>query len=194
MNSKPMLTLANSVVAAIHAVRIFCGFRIAPCLLVFVALAFFWRAETAMGQGSDLSPSTPVVSDLEALRSVVKTFFENISDPAAGPQKGLETLLKNSPFDGESKEEMMKALSEKISSINEQFGAYVSFEPIGVKSIGRDLIILRYLYKCQNYPIVWYFIFYRPLSADGESGSKSWFLIHFYYDSQLNVPLWESGF
>ena len=136
----------------------------------------------------------PSASELESLHAVVKTFFENISDPAAGPKKGLEILLKNSPLEGESKEELMTALSEKIAAVNSQFGPYLSFEAIGVKSIGRDLVVLRYLYKCQNYPVVWYFIFYRPLSSAEESGNKAWFLIHFYYDSQLNVPLWESGF
>ena len=136
----------------------------------------------------------PDASELESLHASIKTFFENITDPSSGPKKGLETLMKNSPLNGNDKDEMINALSEKITSIKDQFGPYVSFEPIGVKMVGRDLVILRYLYKCQNYPVVWYFIFYRPLSANGETGNKTWFLIHFYYDSQLNLPLWESGF
>lgn len=153
------------------------------------------NAESVWGQGTEHQTAAgPTASEWDSLHAVVKTFFENISDPAAGPQKGLESLLKNSPLEGENKEAMMKALSEKIGTINDQFGAYLSFESIGVKAIGRDLVVLRYLYKCQNYPVVWYFIFYRPLSPTGESGNKNWFLIHFYYDSQLNVPLWESGF
>lgn len=133
-------------------------------------------------------------SELEPLAESVQNFFEQISNPAEGTKSGLETLLKNSPFEGSAKDEMIKTLAEKIDGISQQFGSYVSFEPIGVKRIGRDLIVLRYLYKCQNYPLVWYFIFYRPTPSENETAVKNWQVIHLYYDSQLNIPIWETGF
>lgn len=136
----------------------------------------------------------PNSGEFEEIHGEVRTFFEKISNPSAGPKDGLEELLKNSPFEEGSKEEMINALADKIKGITQQFGNYVSFEPIGVKKIGRDLVVLRYLYKCQNYPLVWYFIYYRPLPANGEPVNKPWQLIHLYYDSQLNIPLWESEF
>ena len=145
------------------------------------------------------TPETPAVggaadSELDPRTAMVQTFFEQISNPDVGTRSGLETLLKNSPFEGSAKDEMIKTLAEKIDGIFQQFGSYVSFEPIGVKRIGRDLVVFRYLYKCQNYPLVWYFIFYRPTPSENETAGKSWQIIHLYYDSQLNVPLWDQGF
>ncbi|MBR2694506.1 MAG: hypothetical protein IKE69_09880 [Thermoguttaceae bacterium] len=163
----------------------------------FVLLALVLSAAAPL---SAQSPETPAVNgaasgqEIEPLAEMVQNFFEQISNPAEGTKSGLETLLKNSPFEGNAKDDMIKTLAEKIDGISPQFGGYVSFEPIGVKRIGRDLIVLRYLYKCQNYPLVWYFIFYRPTPSENETAGKNWRVIHLYYDSQLNIPLWESGF
>lgn len=140
------------------------------------------------------APSAPTSAEIETLQTTVKTFFETISDETAGPQKGLEELLKNSPLVREEKEKTISALSNNIREIGRRFGAYLSFEPIGVKTIGRDLVVLRYLYKCQDYPVVWYFTFYRPIAPAPSDGLavRPWSLIHFYYDSNLNIQTWEN--
>lgn len=137
--------------------------------------------------------TAPTTAEIEALQATIKTFFETISDEAAGPQKGLEELLKNSPLLREEKDKTIQALSNNIREISRRFGAYLSFEPIGVKTIGRDLVVLRYLYKCQDYPVVWYFTFYRPISPTPAEGmtARPWSLVYFYYDSNLNIQTWE---
>ena len=171
------------------------------CASVLFAAFVFLGGATAdfqpiFAQNSAVAPLTgPASSELEPLHATVTAFFENISDTAAGPQKGLVELLKNSPLGGEEKEKIIASLANSIQEIYRRFGAYLSFEPIGVKSIGRDLVVLRYLYKCQDYPVVWYFTFYRPTSGvTGTASPRSLSLIHFYYDSNLNIQSWESGF
>ena len=158
-------------------------------LLLLLAAA----ARTAAAQDPPAVPDASG-SELDPMTDAVQNFFNQISDSSGGAKIGLETLLRNSPFEENAKAEMIKTLAEKINGIPHQFGNYVSFEPIGIKRIGRDLVVLRYLYKCQNYPLVWYFIFYRPTSPENEGAAKSWQLIHLYYDSQLNVPLWDQSF
>ena len=161
--------------------------------LLFLAAAA--RQETLYAQNWEKpGPAAAAGSELDPLFESVQNFFEQIANPAEGSYSGLENLLKNSPFEGNAKDEMIKTLAEKIDSIAGQFGSYISFEQIGVKRIGRDLVVLRYLYKCQNYPLVWYFVFYRPTASESETAGKTWQIIHLYYDSQLNIPIWESNF
>lgn len=157
-----------------------------------ILFAFLTLASAAVMAQSTQTASVP--TDLDGLHTTVKIFFETISDETAGPQKGLEELLKNSPITREDREKTILALSNNIREITRRFGPCLSFESIGAKMIGRDLIVLRYLYKCRDYPVVWYFTFYRAGGdTDTESGSGGvWTLIHFYYDSNLNIQNWES--
>lgn len=162
------------------------------CLLFGgLGLAYPGLLPLASAQTPDAA-APPAVSEWEPLRTTVRTFFETVSDPSGGPQKGLEELLKTSPLSTEEKAKAIPALVNNIREINRRFGEYIAFEELGVKTIGRDLVVLRYLYKCQNYPVVWYFTFYRPQPAGG-APSRTWSLIHFYYDSNLNIPSWESN-
>ena len=85
-------------------------------LSVFALSAAFLSAQT---------PDPPAVgaaagSELEPLAESVQNFFEQISNPAEGTKSGLETLLKNSPFEGSAKDEMIKTLAEKIDGISQR--------------------------------------------------------------------------
>lgn len=160
--------------------------------LLFLS-ALLWQGRAWAQTWENPSPAA-VNAEFAPLFESVQNFFEQVANPAEGSYNGLENLLKNSPFEENAKEEMIKTLAEKIDGISGQFGSYVSFEPIGLKRIGRDLVVLRYLYKCQNYPLVWYFVFYRPTASEEETAGKTWQIIHLYYDSQLNIPIWESNF
>ncbi|MDO5582250.1 MAG: hypothetical protein Q4G69_14070 [Planctomycetia bacterium] len=132
-------------------------------------------------------------SDLSSLHGTIRIFFENLSDPNKGAKKALEEILKNSPIS--SDEKLLDDLASRVKDINTRFGAYLSFEEIGSKSIGSDLVVIRYLYKCQNYPVVWYFTFYRPIVKTGDTAlSRRWMLIGFRYDSNLDVSLRDSSF
>ena len=166
--------------------------RIGGCAALMMLIGLFF-AGPLVAQ-TPTSGTATAASEYDALHAAVKTFFENISDPAGGPKKGLEEILKSSPLAGEEKEKTIAALSNNIREISLRYGAYLSFESIGVRAIGRDLVVLRYLYKCQNYPVVWYFTFYRPTTAGVETANRPWLLVHFYYDSNLNIPSWESDF
>lgn len=163
-------------------------------LCVAILGIFAWCGGHDLAAQTPPAGAAPAVSEYDALHAAVKTFFENISDPAGGPKKGLEEILKSSPLTGEEKEKTITALSNNIREISLRYGTYLSFESIGIRAIGRDLVVLRYLYKCQNYPVVWYFTFYRPTAAGGDTASRPWLLVHFYYDSNLNIPSWESDF
>ncbi|MDO4587128.1 MAG: hypothetical protein Q4C95_07510 [Planctomycetia bacterium] len=149
--------------------------------VTFGRIAFFSQAKAQTEKVTS--------NDLEVLHSNIKLFFENLSDSNKGPKKAFEDILKNSPL--RSDEKVTNDLMNGLKEINTRFGNYVSFEEIGTKSIGNDLVVIRYLYKCQNYPVVWYFTYYRPLA---KTENSSWTLIGFRYDSDLDIALRDSTF
>ena len=95
-------------------------------------------------------------ADVEALRASIGNFFENVSDPNQGPRKALAELTKNTSL--ADNETLLTELSDNMKLIAANFGAYVAYEPVGVKTLGSDLIEFQYLYKCQNHPVVWRFV------------------------------------
>lgn len=141
-----------------------------------------------------LAQTTPLPdSELVSLRASISTFFENLSDSNKGSRKALEDLMKNSPVSSDDK--LIGELANLMKEINTRYGNYLSFEPIGVKSVGNDLIIVRYLYRCQNYPLVWYFTFYRNGSASDPAGTNShWMLIGLRFESNLETLQRDNGF
>lgn len=138
--------------------------------------------------------TTPVAFDLETLRESIGNFFENMSDPSKGASKAVEDFLKNSSLSENDKTKTK--FSDDIRLIAQNFGPYVSYEPIGVKTVGTDLVVFRYLYKCQNYPVVWYFTYYRPRAktVDATTSSASWTLIGFRFDTNLDAALLDATF
>ena len=163
-------------------------------LFVVLGLALFQlgrltRTPDVQAQAANLSET-----DLTPLRTNIKTFFENLSDNNKGAKKALEEIMKNSPVAGDEK--LVGDLAAMLKVMGTRFGNYLTFEETGIKSIGNDLIVIRYLYKCQNSPVVWYFTYYRPPIKTGDvvAGTGTWSLIGLRFDSNIDVALKESGF
>ena len=108
------------------------------CLLVIVvSLTFALRTKDNMSNAQ--TQQTPVAFDLETLRESIGVFFENMSDPNKGGSKAVEDFLKNSSL--ADNEKIKTKFSDGLRTINQNFGSYVSYEPIGFKMIGADLDI-----------------------------------------------------
>ena len=131
-------------------------------------------------------------ADVEALRESIGNFFENLSDSSKGARKAVDEFVKNSAM--AENEKTRAKIADGLKTINANFGEYVSYEAIGVKTVGTDIIVFRYLYKCQDYPIVWYFTFYRPRSKSQDGPASSWNLIGFRYDTNLDAALLDATF
>lgn len=131
-------------------------------------------------------------ADVEALRASIGNFFENVSDPNQGPRKALAELTKNTTL-GEN-EALLTELSDNLKLVAANFGPYVAYEPVGVKTVGSDLIEFRYLYKCQDHPVVWRFTYYRPRPNAADPTSVPWTLIGARFDSNLDAAFRDSAF
>ena len=81
---------------------------------------------------------------------------------------------------------------ENTGRLEKHYGRYQGFEQIAAKRIGNDLVLLKYLYKCENLPVVWYFAFYRtPASATTTTTAAAkdgtWRIVMVRFDTKLEA-------
>ena len=109
----------------------------------------------------------------------VKIFFDDILRD--NPTKAFEELLRTS-----SGSEQLAGIKSKLDDVKVQFGSFRDYERINAKLVGKDLIFVRYLLKCDRYPVVWTFTFYRRPSEAGAMMANPWTLIGLRFDTNLD--------
>jgi len=140
---------------------------------------FFCRAPAARAQGT----SDP---DIENLDRKVKQFFEGLTNDDA--QAAFQQLLAGSLLAKQT--EAVKALVEKARELKAKYGEVRNFEQIAAKRIGKDVVLLRYLYQCEHFPVAWHLIFYRtPARGDlpEEDEGDTWRVIVLRFDTDLEA-------
>jgi hypothetical protein len=150
--------------------------RFSVGLLVVVACSISGRASS--GQ----EPVDPV---LEQLHESVSRFLEGISHGYA--PKAFEDFLIRGPLWKKAADR--EALIKKTGELTERFGEYREFERISAKRIGKDLVLMKYLYKCETFPVVWYFTFYRtpPRGERSADTGAPWRVIVIRFDTELEL-------
>ncbi len=126
----------------------------------------------------------PSDADVDKVQARVAQFLDGVSLGAT--KTSYEQLLAGSPL--LKRTEAVEKLVEETDRLKDTYGAYVEFEPIAARRVGRDLILLRYLYKCEDFPVVFYFTFYRTPQGDmpaEESGN--WRVIIVRFDTELEL-------
>ncbi|MBX3414942.1 MAG: hypothetical protein KF708_19815 [Pirellulales bacterium] len=80
------------------------------------------------------------------------------------------------------------ALVEKTGQLRTQYGKYQSFERVGAERIGQDLVLLTYLYKSADFPVVWKFAFYHGSASAADSLPKAdaWRVISVRFDTDFD--------
>ena len=125
--------------------------------------------------------SEEVQAELEQVQKTVDSFFRNFTDKSIGPDKSLRELLIGSPL--KDRKEAIATLTQQAGQLEKQYGAYLNHERVAYKMHGSDLMLVRYLFKCEKFPVIWNFYFYRP----GNSGltKRDWTLIELKFDANL---------
>jgi hypothetical protein len=131
----------------------------------------------------------PADPDLEMLQQRVDNFLEAIS-VGGRSQAAFQELLTGSPLLKRTEE--ISALIAKTDQLRERYGPYRGFEAIAARRVGKDLVFLRYLYKCENFPVVFYFTFYRtPRGEPTAETGNSWRVIIVRFDTELELLVWS---
>ena len=144
---------------------------------LWALLLCVWGVRVSPGQ----EPSDPVINKLH---EEVNHFLEGVS--LGTTQTAYEDLLKGSQLLKQTK--AVEVLVEKTSQIKSRYGEYRAFEQIAAQRVGNDLVLLQYLYKCENFPVVWYFTFYRtPGRGDIPQENDNWRVIIVRFDTELEL-------
>ena len=125
------------------------------------------------------------IKDLDAK---VADFLEGVS---GGPAQNAYTEL----LAGSELLKQTEALAELVKQTGEldgKYGRYKGFERIAAKRVGKDLVLMRYLYKCENFPVVWYFAFYRT-GSEGLGESGDWRAVIVRFDTNLELLGFGAG-
>jgi hypothetical protein len=79
-------------------------------------------------------------------------------------------------------------MKTKLDDVKTRFGSFKDYEKIDAKPIGKDLVIIRYLLKCELYPVVWTFTFYRrPTSPTTLTTAAQWQIVGLRFDTNLDI-------
>jgi len=110
-----------------------------------------------------------------------------LTDVAMGKTPTAFTaLLKGSLL--AAQEKPLAALIEKTKELETKYGKHLASEQIAAKRVGKDLVLLKYLYKCERFPVVWHFVYYRTTNETvPEIGT--WRVITVRFDTELE-RLW----
>jgi hypothetical protein len=149
------------------------------CIVVVLALALPILVGGALAGSDDGKEKDTVLSTLDARAT---QFLEGVS--LGQSQSAFTDLLSGSQLLKQA--DALKDLIGRTNDLEAKYGAYRSFEKVSAKRIGADLVLMRYLYKCENFPVVWHFTFYRtPGSGDTRAKSGTWRVVAVRFDTDL---------
>lgn len=157
-------------------------------LLILIALG-------SMNWGFGQNPT-----DLELFQtqgSRVDEFFK-ILDEKPDSKDAFSYLFADSPIMLKNQQVFQEIHDKLVENTNQLrlIGQVWVPEQFDAQKIGRDIIIMRYLYKSDTIPVVWYFTFYRlPSKTTPESSltPPAWHCIGVRFDTNLEPLLNNNG-
>ncbi|NLY00031.1 MAG: hypothetical protein GXY83_28365 [Rhodopirellula sp.] len=125
----------------------------------------------------------PVVDGLHA-RAL--KFLEKVSQGQV--ETAYQDLLRDSPLMRQFEQsETLKELVEKTGGLLARYGECRKIERVAAKRVGENLVVLRYLFQCESFPLVWHFVFYRTPARDNLPAPVDlpWRLVVVRFDMEL---------
>lgn len=127
-------------------------------------------------------PTSVLAQDdpLPGLQKRIDGFFLALTADDAEPKGAFDELLAGSPLE---KSDDIKKLVEEVRKFDDRYGEFLEAEQVSAKRVGKDLVLLKYLYKGQKFPVVWHFAFYRAPSKT--PASRTWAVILLRFDTRV---------
>jgi hypothetical protein len=136
----------------------------------------------AAGQDNVSSDMQPAVAEV---KEKVETFFTKLAGPMPDAERAVRDLILGGPLQDSPRADEVKKLIDQAQTLDARVGPHKGHDPLSSRNIGSDLIFLRYLYKGERYPVVWYFTFYRTTGAGGLK--RDWALISLRFDTKVEA-------
>ena len=126
----------------------------------------------------------------EQLDRRVESFFRDLEQSTVQSNTAFEELFRDGSTSSRTTSEAVENMSKKFAELNSsEIGRLHSAEKIGTKTVGKDVILLKYLSKHDNAPVVWTFTFYRPPRIGSPSmtsmSNTNWSVILVRFDTNL---------
>ncbi|MDR2704496.1 MAG: hypothetical protein LBC02_01840 [Planctomycetaceae bacterium] len=112
----------------------------------------------------------------------IRIFFDQLI--IGNTTNAFENLLLQSPFASSSAP--AAEIRTKLDETKKHVGEFHAYELYQVKPVGKDIVLIRCILKCEFYPVIWTFTYYRKPSLQGSTGT-SWQLIELRFDSNLDL-------
>lgn len=128
--------------------------------------------------------SAETEQDIEFVKAKTATFFKQLTDKALGPDRAFFEIVSGGPLQDRTDE--ISTLIEQAKTLDQRYGVYTGNELVSAKAVGGDLIFLRYIYKGERFPVVWYFTFYRAAPIAG-GVKRGWTLIALRFDARIEA-------
>jgi hypothetical protein len=155
-----------------HCNNLSCGFIAA----VFIFLLFF-SGVPAGAQNVFSFPAGGIADVVKPLDDNIKTFFDELIS-GVSVSKTLDEWMRNNLTGYAAGSQPVEDIKSKLADVKTKFGEFRAYDKIDIKQIGSDLVIIRYLLKCDYRPVVWTFVFYRqPVFAGSATPSGNPFRV-----------------
>ena len=151
-------------------------------LLALAALTLPYFARSLYSQQRGPTVEDPAVS---VLGDKIDGFFHNLTNLNLRHKEAFDELLAGGRL--AEQDDSIKTLVTKTKEFDKRFGKYRSHERVAARRVGNDLAVLTYVYKGNDFPVVWYFTFYRDF-RDSVSGNEvdDWVIIGVRFDTRLD--------
>jgi len=127
--------------------------------------------------------SEEMQGEVTMLQGKAELFFRQFSDKTIGPERAVREIVANGPL--KDRNDDISKLIDQALLLDQKYGVSTGHEAIGARAIGNDLVFLRYLYKGERFPVIWYFGFYRTSIANGLK--RDWSLISLRFDTKIEA-------
>lgn len=108
-----------------------------------------------------MASNTPVQAQddevLESLDQRVTTLFNAIGD-RAGIRDAVQEFVAGGALE---QQRAIDSLVQQIEPFENRYGRLVEAERVAARAAGKDLWLLTYLYKTEQIPVIWRFVYYR---------------------------------
>jgi hypothetical protein len=112
----------------------------------------------------------------------IRSFFDYLI--SGNTTTAFDNLLLQSPLGSSSAP--AAEIRSKLDDTKKQVGEFHAYEFYQAKPVGKDIVLIRYILKCEYYPVVWTFTFYRKPSLQSSTGTP-WQLVEMRFDSNLDL-------
>lgn len=130
---------------------------------------------------------TPDETTQTALRARVQQFLDTIGRTDVVPtandiRAAYDALIKNGPLAQDRAAEVRNAIVERTLRLRVDYGAPRGTLLVSSRAVGSNLVLMKYLQEFEQFPVVWYFTFYR---IGPQPTGDTWAVIAVRYDTQL---------